>query len=157
MLHRDEIKMSSQLDNKLYDESRLIEISIPLSMPYYQNTEFARLDGRINIKGIEYSYVKRKIENGYLILKCIPNNNAQLIKEKAGNYFAGANGFDKPSSPKSGQSKSTVKISIDDFEDMNCFAESFYLASEKKYYLHDVCFISLFQSFPQEQPPDIVV
>lgn len=126
--------MSSQLDNKLYDESQLIEIRIPLSMPYYQNTEFARLDGRISIKGVEYSYVKRKIENGYLILKCIPNTNAQLIKQKAGDYFANANGFDKTSSQKSGQSKSTVKISIDDFDEHHFSKQHFVLETSTTSY-----------------------
>ena len=157
LIKHEEEKFSYRLDNKLYQEKDLVEIKVPLSMPYYQNTDYVRVDGRINIKGFEYSYVKRKIENGFLVLKCIPNIDVQRIEEKTANYFSHANGFEKPSSQKDGQSKSAAKISIDDFEDMNLFATmKLKMSIKTKYSSFESCFLPLYHSNPQEQPPDYI-
>ena len=157
LINNEQEKFSIQLDKQIYDESNLVEIRMPLSMPYYQNTEYIRTDGRINIKGVEYSYVKRKIENGYLVLKCIPNAGAQLIKEKTADYFAEANGIDKNTSQNSGHSKSTIKISLDDFDEQ--------LSSNQfgTFKLYSLTFSEYLLAQPNmvwqmtcEQPPEII-
>lgn len=67
-------KLEYRLDNSDYDESQLIEIRVPLNIPYQQRyTEFERHYGEIDIDGKSYTYVKRKIEGDILILKCIAN------------------------------------------------------------------------------------
>jgi hypothetical protein len=75
---------SCQLDLKLdrteYEEAELIEITVPLNMPYQERfTEFERHYGEINIDGKAYTYVKRKIAGDLLILKCIPNRSKEKL------------------------------------------------------------------------------
>lgn len=86
--------LEAQLDNKQYDESELIEIRVALNMPYQNNnTDFERHYGEMEIDGRIYSYVKRKVDNGYLILKCIPNTSKEKIKAVSNDFFKMTNGL----------------------------------------------------------------
>lgn len=74
--------LQKQLDAADYDEASLIEISVPLSLPYYNNwPEFERFDGEIMINGIAHKYVMRKVQDGKLIVKCLPNPQQQVIQK----------------------------------------------------------------------------
>ena len=48
----------------------------------------------MEIGGRHYTYVKRKVENGYLVLKCIPNNDKEKLKIASQEYFKLTNGLD---------------------------------------------------------------
>jgi hypothetical protein len=52
-----------KLDNSSYDESALICIKVPAEHLSYCNhsIQFERVDGQIEIRGILYSYVKRRV------------------------------------------------------------------------------------------------
>ena len=74
-------QLALQLDNHHYDDSELIELKVELQVPYQkQDAEFERHYGEIEIDGKSYTYVKRKMENGFLILKCIPNHQKDKLK-----------------------------------------------------------------------------
>lgn len=74
-------QLAVKLDSNHYSDAQLIELRVELNVPYQNNqTEFERHYGEILIDGKYYTYVKRKIENGYLIVKCIPNNAKDKIK-----------------------------------------------------------------------------
>jgi hypothetical protein len=89
-------QLEAQLDNNEYDESQLVEVRIPLNMPYQNNQmEFERHYGEMESGGKYYTYVKRKIENGVLVLLCIPNNSKEKIKSAGNDYFKTANGLDQ--------------------------------------------------------------
>ena len=89
-------RLEAQLDNNEYDESQLVEVRIPLNMPYQNNqAEFERHYGEMESGGKYYTYVKRKIENGVLVLLCIPNNSKEKIKAAGNDYFKTANGLDQ--------------------------------------------------------------
>ena len=88
--------LEAKLDNNDYDESQLIEIRVALDMPYQvSQSEFERHYGEIEIGGKSYTYVKRKIENGYLVLKCISNNSKDRIKTAGNEFYKLANGLDQ--------------------------------------------------------------
>ena len=146
---------SQTIEQKAYDSGQLIELKVPLNMPYYQNTDFERHEGTITIKGVLYSYVERKIDNGYLILKCLPDWHRQQLKERTDDYFAKVNGLEKNHTGKNDHHKSSVKISFDDFEDC-LFQWSFTPASQVniQYGLFAHYFIP--QQFVNtcEQPPE---
>ncbi len=90
-------QLELRLDNNEYDEAQLIELKVPLNIPYQNNqADFERHYGEIEIDGKYYTYVKRKIENGYLILKCIANNSKEQIKEAGNDYFKMTNGLGQP-------------------------------------------------------------
>lgn len=90
-----DIKLETRLDNNDYDESQLVEIRVPLNMPYQERfTEFERHYGEIEIDGKLYTYVKRKIEGDILVLKCIVNESKQLIKAAGNDWVKIASGID---------------------------------------------------------------
>jgi len=89
-------QLELRLDNNEYDEFQLVEVRIPLNMPY-QNSQmdFERHYGEMEADGKYYTYVKRKIENGVLVLLCIPNDSKEKIKAAGNDFFKIANGFDQ--------------------------------------------------------------
>lgn len=110
--------LQHQLNQSQYDEASLIEISVPLSLPYYNNwADFERYDGQIETNGITYTYVKRKVQDGKLILKCLPNTNQQKIKATVTNWFAGINGFAHTDSSQKASSQA-LKFGIPEYENL---------------------------------------
>jgi hypothetical protein len=80
------------LDKQDYNEADLVTIKVPLSLPYMNvQQSFDRIDGEINYKGKILKYVKRKIEDGYLILKCLPDQNKMEIESAKEEFFKYAN------------------------------------------------------------------
>ncbi|RYZ33092.1 MAG: hypothetical protein EOP49_36440, partial [Sphingobacteriales bacterium] len=99
-------KLVARLDREDYDESQLIEVKVALNMPYQnEQSEFERHYGEMEIDGKYYTYVKRKVENGYLILKCIPNGDKEKIKSAGDDFFKMTNGLEG-SQPDKKQSNS---------------------------------------------------
>ena len=71
-----QVKASEQLetflDNHFYDESQLIELKIPVNLPYQASwTAYERYNGEVELNGTIYKDVKRKVSNDTLSLKCI--------------------------------------------------------------------------------------
>lgn len=88
--------LEARLDKNDYNESQLYEIRIPLNMPYQNNSsEFERYYGEININGKTYTYVKRKVVDGFLVLKCISNTGKQDIQKMNTDLFKMMNGLDQ--------------------------------------------------------------
>jgi hypothetical protein len=85
LIDRSDKQMVAQLDDHLYNESELIEIKVALHLPYLSNQEnYIRYDGEIEIDGIQYNYVKRKIQHDTLFLKCLPNiTKTKLYAERS--------------------------------------------------------------------------
>ena len=89
-------QLEARLDVNDYSEAQLMEIRVPLNMPYQNNSsEFERHYGEIEVNGKIYTYVKRKIEDGVLILKCIPNTQKQDLKNADNILFTANNGLDQ--------------------------------------------------------------
>jgi hypothetical protein len=115
---RADHQLESRLDNDNYDESQLISIKIPSTYLSYYNssTRFERVDGQIEIGGIKYKYVKRRLFNDSLELLCIPNNTAMQLQQTKDEFFKLTNdiqqhnGQDKRSGSHPGAAKSFSSI-----------------------------------------------
>jgi hypothetical protein len=117
-------KIESRIDNNEYDEASLIEMRIPLNMPYQERyTDFERHYGEINIEGKAYTYVKRKIEGDVLILKCIPNESKQQLKETSNDLTKANTGQDKENNTGK-KTNSLLKVFGGDYDNNNQFAQS---------------------------------
>lgn len=82
MQDRADQKLETLLDNSEYDESQLVEIKVAMNMPYQQRfTEYERHYGEIEIDGVAYTYVKKKIEGDVVTFKCIANQSKQQLKD----------------------------------------------------------------------------
>ena len=103
-------QLETSLDKNEYNERDLITVTVPLSLPYQANwKEFERVDGEISIHGKIYKYVKRKVENGELVLLCIPDQNKMQLETAKEDFFKSVNDlFQNKSSKKSNDSKSAA-------------------------------------------------
>ena len=107
--HADE-QLQASLDNNGYNEDDLIEIKVPLSIPYQINQKsFERIDGEVNIKGKIFKYVKRKITDGQLVLLCIPDQTKMRLQNAKVDFFKNTNDISvNTASKKSEHSKASA-------------------------------------------------
>lgn len=61
------------IDANSFSEDNLVEVKIPLNMPYYSDKGYETAYGETVIDGRHYNYVKRKVEGNTLYLLCLPN------------------------------------------------------------------------------------
>ncbi|MBO9564514.1 MAG: hypothetical protein J7621_17170 [Niastella sp.] len=94
-------QLEARLDQNDYDESQLIELRVTLDLPYQTNwTGFERVDGEIEINGIHYKYVKRKVQDGQLVLMCLPNEEKMRLQTARDDFFKLVNDLQHPSQSK---------------------------------------------------------
>lgn len=119
MQRKSDSHLEAQLDKNLYDESHLLELKIPVNLPYQISwSSFERYDGEIELNGILYKYVKRKVNNDTLYLMCIPNQQKMELQTAKNDFFKNTNDLNQGSSKKTDNSKSTsFKKLINDFDE----------------------------------------
>ena len=119
-------RLEAKIDVNDYDESQLIEIRVALDMPYQvSSSQFERHYGEVELNGKIYAYVKRKIDNGYLVLKCIPNTAKQNIKNADNLLFTANNGLDQEHNGKSNSPLGNIFKSI--FSDYDDYSQNYNL------------------------------
>lgn len=117
-------KLESLLDKDIYDEGNLVEVRVPLNMPYQQRyTEYERHYGNIEIDGHSYTYVKKKIEGDIVIFQCIPNPSRQQLKDMRYDLTRATTAMATPENgtPKPHPS-TTLKSNLGDFDDQLIFS-----------------------------------
>jgi hypothetical protein len=81
-------RLEAKLDKEQYDPAQLIELRIPINLPYHNDwDQFERYNGEIILNGVHYKYVKRKVEKGELVLLCLPNNEKQMLASARDQFF----------------------------------------------------------------------
>jgi hypothetical protein len=111
-----DLRLEARIDMNDYDESQLIEIRTPLHLPYQTTWEqFERCYGHIEIDGKSYTYVKRKLTDGFMILKCIPNTTKEVIKSTEHDLIKASQGIGQETDKASSFVKA-VKCYIGDFD-----------------------------------------
>ena len=81
--HHAGMELTARLDAELYTEEEIIELKVPVTIPYpLQEQGFQRLAGKFEHHGQYYSLVKQKLENDTLYIVC--------IRDKAEQKFAKA-------------------------------------------------------------------
>ena len=106
----------SRLDNDAYRESELIELKVPISLPYQiSQADFERFDGEVEVNGTHYNYVKRKIQNDTLVVLCIPNTEKTSINTARETFFSLVNDINNTTDSKAPVPVKSVKSSISEF------------------------------------------
>lgn len=77
--YHNALQANQRLDNDLYDESDAITLKVPLSIPYYGNTDFERVNGEIEHNGEFYRLIKQKFSNDTLYIVCIKDLDSKRI------------------------------------------------------------------------------
>lgn len=108
--------MQTKLDTKHYNDNELISIKIPFELPYGSGSEeFTMSDGSIDINGITYQYVKKRVYKGNLEILCIPNFTKSSIKKSKDDFSKQVNDIATTNTSKKSSGSQTVKVSIPDF------------------------------------------
>lgn len=148
-------ELVAKLDKADYDESQLITLTVPLSMPYLTDSkDFERKDGEITLNGKIYHYVKQKISQGNLILMCLPNEKKMNLQTAKNDFFKTQNDLQNNTSKNSGDNSHVVKFAVSDYikteNALNVFAE----ISKTNFYTQDY-FANLQkgENLIPEQPP----
>jgi hypothetical protein len=160
MQHTTNTKLEAQLDDNIYDESDLIQLKVPVHVPYQNNwTSFERYNGEVEIEGTLYKYVKRKYCNDTLYLMCIPNTKKMHLETAKNEFFKITN--DLPGSNHSKKAENSLSV----FKNIQVvYYESFYTGAssalantEKQSWLPDYSSSLLSgQHLSPEQPPDVL-
>lgn len=88
-------ELEARLDGDSYDESQLISIKVPVTHLAYYNSSpvFERVSGGVEIGGVQYRYVKRRLYNDSLELLCLPDKAAMKLQACTNDFFRTANGL----------------------------------------------------------------
>jgi hypothetical protein len=97
-------RLEARLDQDQYEDDQLISIKVPITHLAYYNSSagFERADGELEVNGIPYRYVKRRISNDTIEMLCIPNQGELQLRQSGKNYFNGLNDIEHQQGSKSG-------------------------------------------------------
>lgn len=120
---KSDSKLEDNFDKNIYNEDELIAISIPLSIPYQQNSDgFERCDGEITLNGQIFKYVKRKYCNGILTILCLPDHYKMRLEIEKNDLSQFGNGLVQNKSSESGSSKTiSIKNIISEYDKSKMF------------------------------------
>jgi hypothetical protein len=95
--HRADTQLQARIDERRYNPASLLELSVDLSLPYTTDQQqWQQYEGSIVIDGIHYRYVERKIENGRLYVRCLPNTGKQQVLSARDEFFKLAYNLGQP-------------------------------------------------------------
>lgn len=157
--HAD-LVLEKKIDNSDYDESQLIEIKVPIELPYQTNwKEFERFDGQVEVDGIHYKYVKRKVFNDSLILLCLPNESKMKLQSARDEFFKLVNDLQHPSQSKKsdgGNNSHSVKNPVTEYygQTNNWLIPKLTALHYQFSLLNSACHSADFTPTP-EQPPEV--
>ena len=153
-------QLEARLDENKYDESQLISIKIPSTHLSYYNpsSEFQRVDGQIEVGGVEYKYVKRRLFNDSMELLCIPNHTAMHLQTARNEFFKLVNDLQQHNGGKrSGShpdvSKSSSSSDYDAARDLPVIGDLYSTLLLTGVLQHVPAITSAF-IYTTEQPPD---
>jgi hypothetical protein len=155
MENRATLQLQINLDDRQYDESELISVKVPARhLSYYNNSEqFERIDGQIEISGLQYSYVKCRLYNDSIEMLCIPNHGAIHFKKASFDYFKLVNDLQRP-----GQGSKNGSHSFKRFPIIYCLVTDLFSVGNPFYKIKDGSFnFDIFLpanfSYIDERPP----
>lgn len=151
------VVLENKIDAGNFSDDQLVEIQIPLNMPYYSDKDFEEAYGETDWNGIHYRYVKRKISGNVLYLLCIPNKEKNKIVA-AKNDFTRAQSDVQQNNVPSKQQTSVLKILISDYISQENKIQFSLLANLPfNYHSFNSDLISQFDPLTPSQPPEDVL
>jgi len=106
-----DIQLESRLDKNHYNEADLVELKIPIHLAYQTSwSQFERYDGEVELNGILYKYVKRKVTNDTLVLLCIPNQQKMDLLTARDDFFKNTNDLTQNNSSKKSDNSKNISF-----------------------------------------------
>jgi hypothetical protein len=102
-----------RLDGNDYDDSQLVSIRIQVNHLSYYNAsdQFERVDGSIDIDGVNYKYVKRRLFKDSAELLCLPDHDAMKLRAFNNDFLRFTSGISTPAK-RHGASSLPVKMAM---------------------------------------------
>lgn len=153
--------LEALLDDNRYDDAQLLELKIPTQVPYQTSwASYERYDGEVEMNGVLYKYVKRKVSNDTLYLLCIPNTSKMDLQAARDDFFKNTNDLaQNKNSNQSNNSKSAFKNLMSEYD-----ASSFIfklnereLASLNCNFTYQINSLFTSPHISPEQPPDFLL
>jgi hypothetical protein len=153
-----EQKATARLENKIdagnYSEDQLVEVQIPLSMPYYSDKDYESVYGETDWNGKHYRYVKRKITNNTLYLLCLPHEEKNAIVTAKNELTKSVNDL-STDNPTQKQAPSVIKLLISDYiNSENKFSLNSFVQSDQSWTIKDISIHNPFTPLTPAQPPE---
>ena len=119
-------------DNKI-DDTKLIELKIPVSMPTIQDwTDYEEIVGQIQLKDAYYTYVRLKMTRDTMYLICLANTaKTQLVKA---NIIAAKEISDVPVNKKG---QEPVSKRVNTLSEYNLQSFKYHYAADGSFFNHD--------------------
>jgi hypothetical protein len=158
MFNALENKATANLEQKIsagnYNEEQLVEVQIPLDMPYYSDKDYESIYGETDWNGNHYRYVKRKISGNTLYLLCLPNTEKNSIVKAKDEFTKAVN--DVPANKQGSQQKNNlIKLLTTEFQvSQNTVDENSFLIMSLSYSSRNTEIKSLFTPLTDAQPPE---
>lgn len=149
--------MISALDEDQYDDSELVTIKLPSSLPYYTNSKsFTRMDGEIEISGVHYNYVKCRMYKDSVEYLCIPNQARTKLDNARDEFYKLVNDLQHPSqNKKTDNNSSNIKNLLSEFcMEINEWKFSNFLNEQSITNSFYLLVLSKPAISPRELPPD---
>jgi hypothetical protein len=78
--------LMQQFDADEYNRLETVTIKVPISIPYFPNTDFERVDGEVEHQGQSYRLVKQRYTNDTLFIVCVRDVEGGNLKQALSDY-----------------------------------------------------------------------
>ena len=153
-----EKKVTANLEQKIssgkYSDEQLVEIRIPLNMPYYTDKDYENVYGETDFNGEHYRFVKRKVSGNTLYLLCLPNKEKTSIANAKNEFTKAVN--DIPANKQGSQQKNgLIKLLTAEFQvNKTTFDINNYSISSLSFVSRNADVKDLFTPLTEGQPPE---
>lgn len=146
--------LEQQISSGKYSDEQLVEIRIPLNMPYYTDKDYEEVYGETDWDGEHYRYVKRKVSGNTLYLLCLPNKEKNDIAKVKNEFTKAVN--DIPANKQGSQQKNNfIKLLTSEFQVNETAAnENIFLIAGLSYFSRNTEAKNLFTPLTEAQPPE---
>lgn len=148
-------RLEAKIDAGQYSDNQLVEIKIPLRIPYYASTQYEPFYGETQFNGKHFRYVKRKVSGDTVYFLCIPHIEKNNIAAAKSDFIKSVNDTQNNSPQK--EQPTYVKLLLSEFlteEKIN--NDSPELTSFQKVYCFNSNFITQFDPQTAAQPPETI-
>lgn len=158
LLSAIENKATANLEQKIssgnYSDEQLVEIRIPLNMPYYSDKEYENVYGETDFNGEHYRYVKRKVSGNTLYLLCLPNKEKTSIAKVKNEFTKAVN--DVPANKQGSQQKNNfIKLLTSEFKITETISsENNFSPLSLQFISRNTAVTNLFTPLTEAQPPE---
>jgi hypothetical protein len=113
-----EQRLQAVIEDRTFNPQQLVELSVVTNLPYTNDwLEWERCNGTIEISGIHYQYVERKLEKGKMMYRCLPNNDKQAVVAARDEFFQLVNNFNQQTDQKPASKSVVINNFIGDYDD----------------------------------------